>query len=52
MPKKQSGSNPKKGSSRKVGRGKRKIQRKGSPISAYVRGRTSFEQYVKAVRTA
>lgn len=52
MPKKQSGSNPKKGSSRKVGRGKRKIQLKGSPISNYVRGRINFEQYFKAARTA
>ncbi len=41
-----------KGSSKKVGRGKRKTQRKGSPISAFVRGKTTFEQYAKAAKTA
>jgi hypothetical protein len=39
--------NQKKGSSRKVGRNKRKALRKSSPFSAYVRGKITFEQYAK-----
>jgi len=49
MPKK-SNPNQKKGSSRKVGRGKRKVQRKGSPISLYVRNKITFEAYRKAAK--
>jgi hypothetical protein len=40
--------NQKKGSSRKVGRSKRKaLRRVGNKLSAYVRGKITFEQYVK-----
>lgn len=39
--------NQKKGSSRKVGRNKRKKLRKDSKLSAYVRGKITFEQYLK-----
>lgn len=37
----------KQGKSRKMGRENRKRLRKGSPISLYVRGKISFEQYRK-----
>ena len=38
----------KKGSSRKVGRNKRKATRRSDPLSAYVRGKISFEKYQAA----
>jgi hypothetical protein len=37
----------KKGSSRKVGRNKRKALRRGGKLSAYVRGKISFADYIK-----
>lgn len=39
--------NAKKGSSRKVGRNKRKNLRRGNKLSAYVRGKITFESYRK-----
>lgn len=36
------------GSSRKVGRNKRKALRRGSPISQYIRNKITFEQYAKS----
>jgi hypothetical protein len=39
--------NQKKGSSRKVGRNKRKALRHGGKLSMYVRGKITFEQYIK-----
>lgn len=39
--------NAKKGSSRKVGRNKRKKLNKNAKLSAYVRGKISFAEYVK-----
>ena len=42
--------NQKKGSSRKVGRNKRKIQNKGNLISQYVRNKISFDAYRKLTK--
>lgn len=38
------------GSSRKVGRNKRKKLRKGGPMSLYSRGKITFEQYAKQTK--
>lgn len=39
-----------KGSSRKVGRSKRKALRRGGLTSLYVRGKITFEQYAKLTK--
>ena len=40
------------GSSRKVGRSKRKKLRKGGLMSLYTQGRITFEQYAKRIKRA